>query len=72
LKLGSLKLQAFAGDEIFHDWSAHDWVRNRFTLGVTRRVNSHLTLDLYYMRQSDGRTRPGDIDVIGAVYRIRL
>jgi hypothetical protein len=72
LKLGSLKLQAFAGDEIFHDWSEHDWVRNRFSLGVTQRVNRHLTLDLYYMRPNDGRTRPGDIDVIGAVYRIRL
>lgn len=72
LKLGALKLQAFAADEVFYDWSAHEWVRNRFSVGVSRRINSHLTLDLYYMRQNDGHTRPGDLDVIGAVYRIRL
>lgn len=72
LKLGGLKLQAFAGDEIFYDWNVHDWVRNRFSIGVTRRVNRHLTLDLYYMRQNDGRTRPADLGIIGATYRIRL
>jgi len=72
IKLAGLKLQGFAADEVFYDWSVHDWVRNRFSVGVSRKFNRHLTLDLYYLRQNDGRTRPGDLDVIGAVYRIRL
>jgi hypothetical protein len=72
IKLAGLKLQGFAADELFYDWSVHDWVRNRFSAGVSRRFNRHFTLDLYYMRQNDGRTRPGDLDVIGAVYKIRL
>jgi len=72
LNLGGLKLQLFASDEIYYDWSAHDWVRNRFAVGVNRKFNRHFTLDLYYMRQNDGRTRPGYLDIIGAVYRIRL
>lgn len=72
VKLGGLKLQLFAFDEVFYDWSVHDWVRNRFALGASRRFNRHFTLDLYYLRQNDGRTNPGDLYVLGAVYRIRL
>ncbi len=72
IKPGGLKLQLFAFDEVFYDWSVHDWVRNRFALGASRRFNRHFTLDLYYLRQNDGRTNLGDLYVLGAVYRIRL
>ncbi|HEY6248191.1 MAG TPA: DUF2490 domain-containing protein [Pyrinomonadaceae bacterium] len=72
LDLGKLKLTIFASDEVFYDWSVNDWVRNRFAAGVNHKFNKHFTLDLYYMRQNDGRTRPGDLNVIGAIYRIRL
>jgi hypothetical protein len=72
VKLGGLKLQLFVSEEVFYDWSVRDWVRNRFALGASRRFNRHFTLDLYYLRQNDGRTKPGDLYVLGAVYRIRL
>ena len=62
----------FASDEVFYDWSAKDWVRNRFTVGVSRRFNKYFTGDVYYMRQNDGRSRPGDLHVIGLTYRVRL
>ncbi|HEY0380470.1 MAG TPA: DUF2490 domain-containing protein [Pyrinomonadaceae bacterium] len=62
----------FASDEVFYDWSVDDWVRNRFAAGVSRRFNKHFTGDLYYMRQNDGRSRPGDLHVIGLTYRVRL
>ena len=62
----------FASDEVFYDWSVDDWVRNRFTVGVSRRFNKYFTGDVYYMRQHDGRSRPGDLHVIGLTYRVRL
>ncbi|MEJ7712427.1 MAG: hypothetical protein WKF84_21880 [Pyrinomonadaceae bacterium] len=55
----------FVADEVFYDWSVDDWVRNRFTIGVSKVFNKTFTGDLYYMRQNDGRSRPGDLHVIG-------
>jgi hypothetical protein len=72
LKFGKTLLQLFVSDEVFYDWSVDDWVRNRFAIGLSRRFNRHFTGDFYYMRQNDGRSRPGDLNIIGAIYRIRL
>ena len=59
-------------EEVFFDWSVNDWVRNRFGVGVRHPFNTHFTLDLYYMRQNDGRSRPGDINIIGTTWRFSL
>lgn len=72
LKFGKTALQLFVSDEVFYDWSLDHWVRNRFSIGLSRRFNKHFTGDFYYMRQNDGRSRPGDFNVMGASYRIRL
>jgi hypothetical protein len=72
VKFGKTSLQLFASDEVFYDWSFDDWVRNRFAIGLSRKFNTHFTADFYYMRQNDGRSRPGDLHIIGATYRIRL
>lgn len=71
-KLSDGQFGVFTSDEVFYDWSVNDFVRNRFVAGVTRRFNKYFTGDLYYMRQNDGRSRPGDLHVIGVAYRIRL
>ena len=65
------KFTGYVSDEVFYDWSLHDWVRNRATLGASYTFNKHFTGDLYFMRQNDGRSRPGDINVIGTVLRFR-
>lgn len=72
--VGSKKaaLQLFVSDEVFYDWSVHDWVRNRFAVGGNRKFNKHFTGELYYMRQNDGRTRPGDLHIIGTAFNFRL
>lgn len=62
----------FVSDEFFYDWSAHDWVRNRLAVGARHVFNKHFTGDLYVMRQNDGRTRPGDLNIIGTVLRFRM
>jgi hypothetical protein len=68
----SIKLSLFASNEVFYDWSVNRWVRNRFSAGVSKVLNSNLTLDVYYLRQNDGLSRPGDLHVIGTAWRIKL
>lgn len=59
-------------DEIFYDWSLKRWSRNRFTVGINKSINKKLGLDVYYMRQNDGTSRPGDLHVIGTNWKIKL
>lgn len=66
------KFTWFVSDEVFYDWSLHDWVRNRVAIGTTHAFNKQLTLELYYMRQNDGRSRPGDLHIIGSLWRFKL
>jgi len=70
--LWNLKLNLFAADEVFYDWSSNAWVRNRFSVGVSKAWNKLLTTDVYYLRQNDGHSRPGDLHVLGNTIRIRL
>ena len=71
-KIRKAQFTFFVSDEVFYDWSLHGWVRNRFAVGARHVFNKHFTGDLYVMRQNDGRSRPGDINVIGTVMRFRL
>jgi len=65
-------LSLFVGDEVFYDWSVDRWVRNRFAVGGTKVFNKHFTQDVYYLRQNDGVSIPGDLNVIGTILRIKL
>jgi hypothetical protein len=62
----------YVADEVFYDWSIDRWVRNRFTFGGTKVLNKHLTQDVYYLRQNDGVSIPGDLNVIGTTLRVKL
>jgi Protein of unknown function (DUF2490) len=66
------QLSWFAAEEVFYDWAIDRWVRNRFSLGVIKVFNKHFTQDLYYLRQNDGVSVPGDLNVIGTALRFRL
>ena len=66
------QLSLFVADEVFYDWSVDRWVRNRFSVGGTKVFNKHFTQDLYYLRQNDGVSVPGDLNVLGTTLRFRL
>jgi hypothetical protein len=72
VKIGEFALQLFASDEVFYDWIINKWPRNRFAVGVSRKFNNNFTADVYYMRQNDGRARPGNLHIIGVIYRLRF
>jgi len=66
------QLSWFAADEVFYDWAVNRWVRNRFSIGATKVFSKHYTQEFYYLRQNDGVSVPGDLNVIGTSLRFRL
>ena len=42
-------------------------MRNRFRIGASKVFNKHFTQDFYYLRQNDGVSVPGDLNVIGTI-----
>ena len=65
-------LSLFVADEVFYDWSLNRWPRNRFAVGGSKVFNKHFTQDVYYLRQNDGFSVPGDLHVIGTTLRVKL
>ena len=65
-------LSLYVADEVFYDWTVDRWVRNRFTIGASKVFNKHYTQEFYYLRQNDGVSIPGDLNVIGTTLRFRL
>jgi uncharacterized protein DUF2490 len=65
-------LSLYVADEVFYDWFVNRWVRNRFTIGASKVFNKHYTQDIFYLRQNDGVSIPGDLNVIGTTLRFRL
>jgi hypothetical protein len=72
VRVGKTELTLFVSDEVFFDWSVDEWVRNRFAAGVSKAWTRQFTTEIYYLRQNDGRSRPGDLHVIGTAVRVRL
>ena len=66
------QLSLFVADEVFYDWTVDRWVRNRFSIGGTKVFNKHFTQDVYYLRQNDGVSVPGNFNVLGTALRFRL
>ena len=66
------KSKFYVTEEIFYDSLLKRFSRNRFTVGINRTLSKQVSVDLYYMRQNDGFTRPGDLNVIGTGWRVKL
>jgi hypothetical protein len=66
------KAKLFVIEEVFYDSILKKFSRNRFSVGVTRTLTRQLSLDVYYMRQNDGFSRPGNLNVIGTSFKVRL
>lgn len=71
-KVGGFEATHFASDEVFYDSRERAWIRNRFALGLSRKSSDRYTGEIYYLRQNDGFSRPGDLNVIGTTLRVRF
>jgi hypothetical protein len=66
------KSRLFVTEEVFYDSLLKKFSRNRFSVGINRTLTKQLSLDVFYLRQNDGFSRPGDLNVLGTSFRIRL
>lgn len=66
------KSKIFITEEVFYDSLLKKFSRNRFSVGINRTFTKNLSLDLYYLRQNDGFSVPGDLNVIGTSWKIKL
>lgn len=66
------KIKPYISAEFFYDDRRKDWFRGRYTIGINREFTKKLSADFFYMRQQDGISRPGNLNVIGTSWRIRL
>ncbi|HEY0426917.1 MAG TPA: DUF2490 domain-containing protein [Pyrinomonadaceae bacterium] len=62
----------YVTEEVFYDSALDRFSRNRLTVGVTKTLNKKLSLDVYYLRQNDAFSIPGDLNVIGTTWKIKL
>ncbi len=62
----------YVTEEIFYDSLLEKFSRNRLTIGINKPLTKNLSVDLYFMRQNDGNSRPGDLSVIGTSWKIKL
>ena len=66
------KSKLFVIEEVFYVSTTKKFSRNRFSVGISKELDKHLTLELYYLRQNDGYSHPGDLNVIGTSWKIHL
>ena len=64
--------RVFVTEEIFYDSLLKRFSRNRFSVGVNKTLTKNLSLDVFYLRQNDGFSRPGDLNVIGTNWKIKF
>lgn len=62
----------FITEEPFYVSTTGKFSRNRISAGVSKTLNEHLTLELYYLRQNDRFSLPGDLHVIGTTWKVKL
>jgi hypothetical protein len=68
--LGAFKFRVFVADEAWYDSLQNAWTRNRISGGIIKQFSSHFTAEIFYLRQNDGRARPGNAHVIGTLFKV--
>ena len=59
-------------EEPFYDSATSKFSRNRLTVGITKSLSERFSFDLYFLRQNDGYSHPGDLNVIGTSLKVKL
>ena len=68
----SRQLSVFTWDEVFYSSIVGKWYRNRFALGAGRKLSNRVSIDLYYLRQNDGYSHPGDLNGLGVTLKTQF
>jgi Protein of unknown function (DUF2490) len=67
-----LKSKIYITEEVFYDSLLNKFSRNRVTVGINKTLSKKLSVDIFYTRQNDGNSIPGDLHIIGTVWKIKF
>lgn len=65
------KITPFSSVEFFYNEKTK-WYRSRIAVGLHKKITEKLSGEIYYLRQNDGVSHPGDLNVIGTQLKIHL
>lgn len=66
------KAKLFITEELFYVSTTRKFSRNRISIGVSKVINNNLSLEVYFLRQNDGNSHPGDLNVLGTSWKFHL
>ncbi len=72
VKIGDVNFRVYVADEIWYSTLLDTWSRNRVSVGVFKQFTPHFYGEVFYLRQNDGRARPGDVHAIGTLFKVTL
>lgn len=77
VQLGEFKFKPFVADEIWYSTQSANaqnfgWYRNRLSVGIIKQFNARFTGEFFALYQSDGRSRPGNMPVLGTLFKYTL
>lgn len=59
----------FVSEERYYDFRQHNWNRNEFYAGITRRLTPRVSLDVFYIRLD---TAPVNANALGTTLKVRV
>ncbi len=76
-RIGSFKFKPFIADEIWYSTQTSNaktlgWFRNRISAGIIKQFGERFSADIFYLRQNDGVSFPGNVHAIGTLFKIYL
>lgn len=76
--VGKFSFKPFIADEAWYstqhraNGTNFGWFRNRISVGIIRQLGEHLSGEFFVLMQHDGLSRPGNIPVVGTLFRYTL
>jgi len=62
----------FAANEVYYDFQAKTFVRNEFSVGLSRRLNPNVTTEFFYLLRTNKSDSPKQINVFGVNLKIKI
>jgi hypothetical protein len=72
VRIGASEFRVYVADEAWYSTLADAWIRNRVSAGVFKQFTPTLYGEIFYLRQQDGRARPGNVHAIGTLVKFSL
>jgi len=62
----------FATNEIYYDFQAKTFSRNEFSVGLSRKLNTNITTDFFYLLRTNKSDSPKQLNVFGVNLKIKI